>query len=190
MNRRKALGGLLTLTAMPVWSRVNAQVAKRDGPFRITTFPDLSPLAKSWFLDAMRKVGWTDGVDFVLQSGIQYGVSQRELQEAVERIVAGKPDLVFTQTTAYALAMHQGTTSIPIVMATSGYPVEAGLAQTLARPGKNVTGNAVYAGMAIWSKLVQLLREAKPGVRRISVLWTYVRAGPGNLHRTISGVSA
>ena len=87
MNRRRSLAGLLTVAAMPLWSRVNAQVAKRDIPFRITTFPDLGPLARSWFLDAMRKLGWNERQDFVLQSGVQYGVSQRELEDAVERIV-------------------------------------------------------------------------------------------------------
>jgi putative tryptophan/tyrosine transport system substrate-binding protein len=70
--------------------------------------------------------------------------------------------------------MHRGTTSIPIVMATSGYPVEAGLAHSLARPGKNVTGNAAYEGQGIWSKLVQLLRDTKPEVHNVGVLWTYL----------------
>jgi len=122
----------------------------------------------------MSKLGWSEGSDFVLQSGVEYGVSSTELEDAVKRIVADKPDLVFTQTTAYAVAMHRGTTSIPIVMATSGYPVEAGLAHSLARPGKNVTGNAAYAGQGVWSKLVQLLRETRPNVYRVGVLWTYV----------------
>ena len=63
MNRRNALGALLTLAAMSVHSRVRAQVAaKRDKPFRIATFPDLGPLARSWFLDAMScSVGRRDG---------------------------------------------------------------------------------------------------------------------------------
>jgi putative ABC transport system substrate-binding protein len=59
-------------------------------------------------------------------------------------------------------------------MLTSGYPVESGLADSLARPGKNVTGNAIYAGTEIWAKLVQLLLEARPSTRRVGVLWNYV----------------
>ena len=56
----------------------------------------------------------------------------------------------------------------------SGYPVEAGLAQSLARPGRNVTGNSIYAGTGVFGKLLELLREAKPGTNRIGVLWGYV----------------
>jgi hypothetical protein len=48
------------------------------------------------------------------------------------------------------------------------------LADSFAKPGKNVTGNALYVGTEIWSKLLQLLREAKPNIARVSVLWTYV----------------
>ena len=64
--------------------------------------------------------------------------------------------------------------SIPIVAISCGYPVEAGVGYSLARPGKNVTGNSLYAGTEIWGKLLRLLNEVKPGTKRINVLWTYV----------------
>jgi putative ABC transport system substrate-binding protein len=121
----------------------------------------------------MRDLGWTEGRDFItVQSGFQFGGAQ--LDEAVRRVVADKPDLIFTITTAYAVALHRAMGSIPVVMVSCGYPVEAGLADNLAKPGKNVTGNTLYAGTEIWGKLLQLLREVKPGIYRISVLWTYV----------------
>lgn len=78
--------------------------------------------------------------------------------------------------TARAIAAHRLTSTIPIVMWTSGYPVEAGLAESLTRPGKNVTGNSIYAGQAMWGKMVELLCEAQPAIERIGVLWGY--AGP------------
>jgi|SRR5215813_4950179 len=84
------------------------------------------------------------------------------------------PDLIVVPSTAFALAAHRLTKTIPIVMLSSGYPVEAGLADSLARPGKNVTGNTSYAGAEIWAKLIQLLLEVRPETRRVSVLWTYV----------------
>jgi hypothetical protein len=56
----------------------------------------------------------------------------------------------------------------------SGYPVEAGAADSLAKPGRNVTGNAIYAGTGVWGKMLQLLREAKPDIERVGILWTYV----------------
>jgi putative ABC transport system substrate-binding protein len=59
-------------------------------------------------------------------------------------------------------------------MLTSGYPVEAGAVDSLAKPGRNITGNTIYAETGVWGKLLQLLREAKPDIRRVGILWTYV----------------
>jgi putative tryptophan/tyrosine transport system substrate-binding protein len=66
--------------------------------------------------------------------------------------------------------------------------VEDGLAESLARRGKNVTGISGYASTELWSKLLQLLKEAKPDIKRIGILWTYVptegivsRCGPSSL---------
>ena len=59
-------------------------------------------------------------------------------------------------------------------MLDSGYPVEAGIAEKLAKPGRNATGNATYASTGVWGKMLQLLREVKPDIEWVSVLWTYV----------------
>jgi len=74
----------------------------------------------------------------------------------------------------HALAVHRASTSIPIVLSAGGYPIHSGLADSLAKLGKNVTGISGYASTQLWSKLVQLLIEAKPGIKRIGVLWTYL----------------
>ena len=128
---------------------------------------------EGWRAD-MRVLGWIEGQDFiVLPSGIEYG-SRNPSNEEAQRVVANKPDLIFTVSTNYALAAQRATGSIPIVMLTSGYPVEAGVAESLAKPGRNVTGNTTYAEMGVWGKLLQLLREAKPDIKRVGILWTYV----------------
>lgn len=141
---------------------------------RIAFLPDLYPAAlEAWRAD-MRVLGWIEGQDFiVMQSGIEVG-SRGPLDEAAQRVVTNKPDLIFTNTTAYALALQRATGSIPIVMLTSGYPVEAGAADSLAKPGRNVTGNAIYTETGVWGKMLQLLREAKPDIKRVGILWTYV----------------
>jgi putative ABC transport system substrate-binding protein len=58
-------------------------------------------------------------------------------------------------------------------MVTSGYPVEVGLVASLQRPGGNVTGLSIYASKEVFSKHVQLLTEARPGLSYIGVLWDY-----------------
>jgi putative tryptophan/tyrosine transport system substrate-binding protein len=89
-------------------------------------------------------------------------------------VVDEKPDLILAAITSYALAAHRLTKTIPIVMWTSGFPVEAGLAKSHAKPGMNVTGMSIYSGTGIFGKLLQLLLEAAPRIRRVGVLWTYV----------------
>jgi len=123
-------------------------------------------------VDLMSEFGWMYARDYTfVESGLPYGP---QIEEAVRRIVAEKTDVIFVVSTAYAVAAHRLTTTTPIVMFTSGYPVAAGLAVSLARPGKNVTGNTVYAGTGIWGKLLQLLRDVRPGINRIGLLWDYL----------------
>ena len=93
---------------------------------------------------------------------------------ALDRVLEAKPDLILTFNLGYAIAAHEVTKTIPIVMWVSGFPVEGGVAESLTRPGKNVTGLTIYAGGEVFGKLVQLVHQAKPTVRRIGALMSYV----------------
>jgi putative ABC transport system substrate-binding protein len=176
MNRREAIRALLTLAGTAVPLQLNAQATKREKPFRLVILPDHGAITLEWFRDAMRELGWAEGSEFiVVPSGVRYG--EGDLDGGAKSIVADKPDLVIVGHTSAALAMQRLTATIPIVMLASGHPVEAGVANSLANPGKNVTGNSNYAGADIYGKLLQLLGEVKPGVKRVSVWWTYVPPG-------------
>ena len=74
------------------------------------------------------------------------------------------------QTTPAALAAKQATSTIPIVITTAIDPVGAGLADSLARPGGNVTGVALLQP-EISGKALSLLKEAVPTLSRVAVLW-------------------
>ncbi len=170
MNRRDVLGGLLALPAICGASPAFSQAAR---PFRITLFPDMIPLIRGMLSDAIRAAGWTEGKDVVVvQSGFQQDSPQ--VEQAARRVVDSRPDAILTYSSNFALVLHRVTTTIPIVMWTSGYPVEVGLANSLARPGKNVTGNTQYAGTGLWGKLLELLSQAKPGIKRVGAYWGYV----------------
>lgn len=169
MRRRDALAGLLSLAALaPLCAKGQA----RARAMRIGVVPDFDEPFGGLFYEAMRDLGWLRGRDFVvIETGIPFG---HQIEPAAKRMVLAAPDLIFTVNTAYALAVHRLTKTTPVVMWTSGYPVEVGLAESLARPGKNVTGNTNYAGTGVWGKLLELLRELKPSTQRIGVLWDYV----------------
>jgi putative ABC transport system substrate-binding protein len=171
MKRREFIGLVGGATAWPLAAR--AQNTNK-APRRIAFFPDPVPAALEIWRAEMRVLDWIEGRDYiVMQSGIEAG-SRSPLNEAAQRVVANKPDLICTISTAYALAAQRATGSIPIVMLFSGFPVEAGVADSLAKPGRNVTGNTNYAETGVLGKLLQLLREAKPDIKRVGILWTYV----------------
>lgn len=75
-----------------------------------------------------------------------------------------------TQGEAATRAVKEATNTIPIVMATSGDPVGAGLVASLARPGGNVTGLSSVAP-EITGKRLQLLKEAVPKLSRLAILY-------------------
>jgi putative ABC transport system substrate-binding protein len=79
---------------------------------------------------------------------------------------------------AKALAAKNATSSIPIVHAGAIDPVRAGLAASLARPGGNVTGPATFFP-ELGAKALLLLKEARPGLSRVAVLWN--PANPANV---------
>ena len=68
-----------------------------------------------------------------------------------------------------ASAAKQATATIPIVMATGGDPVQRGFAQSLARPGGNLTGLSSLSAQ-LHGKRLELLRAFLPKVSRVAVL--------------------
>lgn len=177
MKRRDALVALLALGAAgPLAAGAQAQRARR--PFRIGLLPEFNdvPGYRNDLAALLRELGWREGSDFdFVVTGARY--SPHEMESAAKRMVEEKPDLILAAATAYAAAAHRLTKITPIVMLASGYPVEAGIANSLARPGKNVTGNTIYAGTRVWGKFLELLRDAKPGIRRVGMLMAYVPPG-------------
>lgn len=144
-----------------------AHSQRASKPFKIARFGGFPPGAYEDFLASMRGLGWNEGQNFIFENA---GV----MPEQAGRFRETRPDLIVTTTTAHALAVQRDVPSIPVVMLYSAYPVEGGVAESYARPGKNVTGNTVFAAAGTWGKLLELLREAKPDIERVSAFWTYI----------------
>jgi putative tryptophan/tyrosine transport system substrate-binding protein len=163
------LGGLLG-------GRVHSSygVQLRKGAARIGFIqPVLALRMPFWqsFFDTLRERGWREGVEYVLELRETFGDPARALQAARE-LVRQRVDLIVAISTAPAVAARQVTDRVPVVT-WCGYPVEAGLAASLSRPGGNVTGVANYAGGEVWGKFVALLRELRPELRQLGILWDY-----------------
>jgi putative tryptophan/tyrosine transport system substrate-binding protein len=84
-------------------------------------------------------------------------------------LVSRKVDIIITQGTPAALAAKRATSTIPIVMAVVGNPVETGIVSSVARPGGNITGSSVFYD-EINAKRVELLKDMMPLLAHVGVL--------------------
>jgi putative ABC transport system substrate-binding protein len=123
------------------------------------------------FRRGLRELGYKDGQSFELVYRSSDGRNERFPALASE-LVDLKVDLILTRGTPAALAAKNATrtSTIPVVMASSGDPVGAGLVGSLGRPGGNVTGLSNY-NVEIYAKRVELLKELLPRLTRIAGLF-------------------
>ena len=131
--------------------------------------------------EALRELGWVEGQNLRVERRYANGRSEA-LQTLAEDLVRAKVEIIVTAGTPATLAAKRATTTIPILIRTSGDPVAAGLVASLARPGSNVTGYS-DATPEVTAKRLSLLKELIPRLRRIGVMWE--AGNPAN--RVISG---
>lgn len=169
VNRRTFVSGFCIAVLVPASAR--AQVGGKVYRVGILVPNPASPVL-GLLIAALRERGWVVGRNLAVQIHDTKGDPERA--EALARDLVREPvDLIVTNVTATAFAARRATSVIPIVMLTSSFPVEGGLASSLARPGGNVTGLTIYAGSLLFGKFVQLLRELVPTLRELGVLWGY-----------------
>ncbi len=170
MSFRKAFAGCLALGILLVPLAADAQQAgrmARIGFLYHGSAPAAVPFLAA-FLEGLRDLGHIEGRNFALESRFAEGNADR-LPDLAAELVRVKVDAILTDGTPAAQAAKHATTTIPIVMASGGDPVGAGLVASLARPGGNVTGVTTLAG-DLSAKRLQLLKEAVPKASRVALL--------------------
>ena len=127
-----------------------------------------SAFAEEALWERMRELGWIDGKNVVTVK--RFGNARLELLPALTReVLSTRVDVLITAGTQGALAAKRATSTIPIV-GLMGDPVGAGLVESLARPGGNLTGVSVQNTEGIPGKWMELIREAVPGVSTVAVI--------------------
>ena len=129
---------------------------------------------------ALRERGYIEGQNIATEYRYAEGKRDRYPEIAAE-LVRLKVDIIVVAGGYGGIqAAKDATKTIPIVMVGEGLdPVEAGLVESLARPGGNVTGITLLA-RELGGKRLELLKEAVPKLARIAVL--YDPALPGTTH--------
>ena len=120
------------------------------------------------FRQELRDLRYIEGKNILIEYRYAEGKVHR-LPELAVGLVSLKLDLIVVASSQAASAAKQATTIIPIVMASSGDPVETGLIKSLAQPGGNITGMTVYSP-EVNGKRLELLKEAFPKISRVAVL--------------------
>ena len=120
------------------------------------------------FWDGMRELGYTEGQNIEALYRYADFHGDRMPQLAAE-LVQLKPDVLVGAATLNAVALKKATDTIPIVVAALADPIELGLIETYAHPGKNVTGIMPYVN-GLPTKQLELARELVPGATRIGLL--------------------
>lgn len=123
------------------------------------------------FLNELRRglteLGHVEGRNLVLES--QWGEeAPTRLEKLVADIVASAPQVIVAHGGA-GIPVRRATTTIPVVFGYSGDPVEAGLVESLPRPGRNMTG-ITFMALDLVGKRIEILKEVLPGLKRVAIV--------------------
>ena len=121
------------------------------------------------FKQGLKERGYTEGKNILLDYRYAEGNVDR-LPSLAAELVQLKVDVIVTTSGNSARAATRVTKTIPIVLTTGADPVKSGLAESLARPGGNVTGLSVIEE-DLSGKRVEILKETFPKMTRMAYLW-------------------
>ena len=180
---RRAFLGTLGLVAVPL-----AAGAQESG--KVARIGRLSPLSRSTdtpsldaFRQGMRELGWVEGRTFAIEPRFAEGKTERLPALASELVRLGV-DVILAGSTTGGVAAHKATSTVPIVMVTTGDPMVSGLIASLARPGGNVTGVTALS-QELGAKGLELLGQAVPGRGQVAILANSTYPGTDSLVRAL-----
>ncbi len=157
---------LLGLVGMLLPSRAFAQkpsTPPRVGWLSAGSEPD--PFLEA-FREGLRALDYVEGQNIVLETRHAHG-DLEALRRGASELMQAKVVLIVASLTAVRAA--RAIKDIPVIFTISGDPVEAGLVQSLSRPGGNLTGST-FLSLELAGKRVELLKEALPRLHSLAAL--------------------
>jgi putative tryptophan/tyrosine transport system substrate-binding protein len=127
------------------------------------------------FRQGLRDLGYVEGKNIVIE--FRYAEGNRErIPSLVAELIQLNVDVLISADDPTIRAAKEATKTVPIVMLVNIDPVATGLVESLARPGGNVTGISRLT-RELSGKRLELLKEAVPGLSRVSILWDAASEG-------------
>lgn len=120
------------------------------------------------FREELRRLGYVDGKNLVIERRTADGHVER-LDQLVGELIALRPDVIVAATAPAVAAAQRATSTIPIVMWGVSDAVALGYIESLAHPGRNMTGVASMSPDTV-GKSLELLHSILPSAKRVAVL--------------------
>jgi putative ABC transport system substrate-binding protein len=177
VNAGLHIGVLAMLLLMTVASAQAQQAQKAPRIGFVSGSGDASnpPDSEKVFRQALRDLGYIEGKNLVLETRYAEGDRNR-IPSLVAELVQLKVDAIVSANLTAIRAAGQSTNTIPIVMVTNADPVATKLIDSLARPGRNITG-LTNLSRDLSAKRLELLKDIIPSLSRIAVLWDDTNEG-------------
>ena len=160
-----ALASTLLAKALPAGAQARAQPA-RISWMSLSTSADGSPFLAT-LRQALRDIGHAEGRNLVIDTFWGEDSDER-IGSLLAALLASRPQVIVAHGPA-AIPLQRVTRTVPIVFGFSGDPVEAGLVDSFAHPGRNLTGLS-FAAKQLAGKRIELIKEALPQLRHLAVL--------------------
>jgi len=173
------LGGTAATWPIAAWAQQGA--TKRIGV--LMGWDENDPEAQfnlAAFVQGLQQLGWVDGRNV----RIDYRWANDDINRMrmfAKELVDLQPDVILANTTPVTAALQQETRMIPIVFVIVSDPVSAGFVAGLPRPGGNITG-FIHTEGEIAGKLLELLTDIAPGVKRVAIMFNPDTAPGGGSH--------
>jgi putative ABC transport system substrate-binding protein len=129
------------------------------------------------FRKGLRELGYLEGKNILIEFRYAEGELNR-IPAIVAEFVQRKVDVLVSPSSPAILEAKRVSKTIPIVMTVTIDPVAAGMVESLARPGGNVTGIARLT-RDLSGKRLELFKETIPQIPRVGILWSATSAGSG-----------
>jgi putative tryptophan/tyrosine transport system substrate-binding protein len=121
------------------------------------------------FRERLAQLGWADGHNLRIDYRWAGGDVGR-IRIFAKELVELSPDIMVGYATPSVAALQQETRSIPIVFLSVTDPVGQGLVASLAHPGGNITGFAVFE-LSLGTKWMGALKQIAPNLKRITTIF-------------------
>ena len=173
MQRREAISAVVAALGSatgPLGARAQTSPPPQSKTLGILTIASTQDAERAW-LPGMRAklkaLGWIEGQNLVIEGAFADWKVER-LAALAEDLVRKRVDVIWAYPDLPAIVAARTTRTIPIVFVNASWPVEQGLVDSYARPGRNVTGVAAYTGLEVSAKRLEFLKAVMPTATRLS----------------------